>query len=109
MISGLYMGEIARLIMIDLMHQNLLFINQYNSYKDNKIPLFTRGGFYAKFVSTVEKDEGIGYSNTKRVLQDTGIRNPTFDDCAIIQHICKHVSKRAAQLAGAGIKNSFEH
>ena len=106
MISGLYMGEIVRLIIIDLMHQDLLLINQHHSYKDYKIPLFTRGGFYTKCVSIVEKDEGIGYSNTKRVLQDVGIQNPTFDDCAIVQHICKHVSKRAAQLAGAGMKNS---
>jgi hypothetical protein len=34
-------------------------------------------------------------------LEDIGIRNPTFDDCAIVQHICKNVSKRAAKLAGA--------
>jgi hypothetical protein len=45
---------------------------------------------------------GIKFSNTRRVLEDIGIRNPTFDDCAIVQHICRQVSKRAARLAGAG-------
>lgn len=102
MISGMYMGEIVRLIILDLMHQNLLFIGQYDGYGSDRTPLFTRGGFYSKFVSTVETDEGIGFSNTRRVLEDMGIRNPTYDDCAIVQHICKNVSRRAARLAGAG-------
>ena len=46
--------------------------------------------------------QGIKFSNTRRVLEDIGIRNPTYDDCAIVQHICRQVSKRAARLAGAG-------
>ncbi|CAF0969806.1 unnamed protein product [Rotaria magnacalcarata] len=103
MISGMYMGEIVRLIILDLMQQDLLFIGQCDNYGDYRIPLFIRGGFYTKFVSTVETDEGIAFSNTRRVLQDMGIRNPTYDDCAIVQHICKNVSKRAARLAGAGL------
>ncbi len=96
------MGEIVRLIILDLMQQDLLFIGQHEGYGHDRTPLFTRGGFYTKFVSTVETDEGIAFSNTRRVLEDFGIRNPTFDDCAIIQHICKNVSRRAARLSGAG-------
>lgn len=102
MISGMYMGEIVRLIILDLMHQNLLFIGQSEGYGSDRTPLFTRGGFYTKFVSTVETDEGIGFTHTRRVLEDIGIRNSTYDDCAIVQHICKNVSRRAARLAGAG-------
>ena len=45
---------------------------------------------------------GIKFANTRRVLEDIGILNPTYDDCAIVQHICRQVSKRAARLAGAG-------
>ncbi|CAF1218651.1 unnamed protein product [Didymodactylos carnosus] len=103
MISGMYMGEIVRLIMLDLMQQDLLFLGHREGYSGYKAPLFSRGGFYTKFVSTVETDEGIGFSNTRRVLEDIGIRNPTYDDCAIVQHISRHVSKRAARLAGAGM------
>ncbi len=47
--------------------------------------------------------QGIKFSNTRRVLEDIGIHNPTYDDCAIVQHICRQVSKRAARLAGAGM------
>jgi len=103
MISGMYMGEIVRLIIIDLMQHDLLFIGQNEGYGNDRTPLFTRGGFYTKFVSTVETDEGIAFSNTRRVLEDIGIKHPTFDDCAIVQHICKTVSRRAARLAAAGL------
>ena len=103
MISGMYMGEIVRLIILDLMHQNLVFVGHQDKYGDIKTPLFTRGGFYTKYVSTVETDEGVGFSNTRRVLEDIGIQNATFDDCTIIQHICKNVSKRAARLSAAGL------
>ncbi|CAF4532917.1 unnamed protein product, partial [Rotaria sp. Silwood2] len=103
MISGLYMGEIVRLIILDLLQQELLFLGHRDTYGDYKTPLYNRGGFYTKFVSTVETDEGIQFSNTRRVLEDIGIRNPTYDDCAIVRHICRQVSKRAAKLAAAGL------
>lgn len=115
------MGEIVRLIILDLLQQELLFIGHRDTYADYKTPLYNRGGFYTKFVSTVETDQGgrkrrgcfvfieerfslagIKFANTRRVLEDIGILNPTYDDCAIVQHICRQVSKRAARLAGAG-------
>ncbi len=99
----MYMGEIVRLIILDLLQHELLFLGHRDSYGDYNAPLYNRGGFYTKFVSTVETDEGIKFSNTRRVLEDIGIRNPTYDDCAIVQHICRQVSKRAARLAGAGM------
>jgi hexokinase len=122
MISGMYMGEIVRLIILDLLQHELLFLGHRDTYADYKTPLYNRGGFYTKFVSTVETDEGktntilfdfddqfcfqgIKFSNTRRVLEDIGIHNPTYDDCAIVQHICRQVSKRAARLAGAGMNH----
>ena len=52
------MGEIVRLIIIDLLQQELLFLGHRDTYGDYKTPLYDRGGFYTKFVSTVETDEG---------------------------------------------------
>ncbi|CAF4449780.1 unnamed protein product, partial [Rotaria sp. Silwood2] len=56
-----------------------------------------------EFVSTVEADEGIQFSNTHLVLENIGIQNATYDDCAIVQYVCRQVSKRAARLAAAGL------
>jgi hexokinase len=61
MISGMYMGELVRLIILDLLQQELLFLGHRDTYSDYKTPLYTRGGFYTKFVSTVETDEGKQY------------------------------------------------
>jgi hexokinase len=58
MISGMYMGEIVRLIILDFLQQELLFLGHRDTYEDYKTPLYHRGGFYTKFVSTVETDEG---------------------------------------------------
>ncbi len=52
------MGEIVRLIILDLLQQELLFLGHRDTYGDYKTPLYNRGGFYTKFVSTVETDEG---------------------------------------------------
>ena len=52
------MGEIVRLIILDLFQQELLFLGHRNIHANRKIPLYNRGGFYTKFVSTVEIDEG---------------------------------------------------
>ncbi|CAF4936945.1 unnamed protein product, partial [Rotaria sp. Silwood1] len=103
MISGMYMGEIVRLIILDLIQQELIFLGHRNTYRDYTTPLYIYGGFHTKFVSTVETDEGIQFSNTRRVLENIGIENPTYDDCAIVQYICQQVSKRAARLAAAGL------
>ncbi len=54
----MYMGEIVRLIILDLLQQELLFLGHRDTYGDYKTPLYNRGGFYTKFVSTVETDEG---------------------------------------------------
>ncbi|CAF1104645.1 unnamed protein product [Rotaria sordida] len=103
MISGMYIGEIVRLIILDLVQQELLFLSHRDIYRDYTTPLYNRGEFYTKFVSTVETDEGIQFSNTRRVLENIGIQNPTYNDCAIVQYICRQVSKRAARLAAAGL------
>ncbi|CAF2538622.1 unnamed protein product [Rotaria sp. Silwood2] len=103
MISGMYMGEIVRLVLLDLMQQELLFLGHRDAYRDYTTPLYNSEGFHTKYVSTVETDEGIQFSNTRRVLENIGIQNPTYDDCAIVQYICRQVSKRAARLAAAGL------
>ena len=60
----MYMGEIVRLIILDLLQHELLFLGHRDTYSDYKTPLYNRGGFYTKFVSTVETDEGLFRQNS---------------------------------------------
>jgi len=105
MMSGMYMGEMVRLVILDLWQKDLLFVghrdHSWNS--DYRQALYTKGSFYTKYVSEIETDSGVTFKHTKNVLEQLGLDKPTYDDCAIVQYICKLVSRRAAQLAAAGL------
>lgn len=48
MISGMYMGEIARQVIVDLVNQGLLFSGEGSEL------LFEKGSFYTKYISEIE-------------------------------------------------------
>lgn len=50
MISGMYMGEIVRLVLERLANEGLLFRSV-----DHDSALFERGRFYTKYVSEIER------------------------------------------------------
>lgn len=50
MISGMYMGEIVRLVLERLVHEGLLFRSV-----DRDCALFERGRFYTKYISEIER------------------------------------------------------
>lgn len=100
MISGMYMGELVRLVLVDLVQKGLLF------HGVGSEDLFTRGKFPTKYVSEIESDrlsEELSYSNTLNICEDLGIENVTMNDCLIIGNVCSAVSTRAAYLSAAGI------
>ena len=102
--SGMYMGEIVRLIILDLWEKELLFVGHRDHHwsTDYRQALYTKGSFYTKYVSEIETDSGVTFRHTKQVLEHMGLDKPTYDDCAIVQYVCKLVSRRAAQLAACG-------
>uniref|UniRef100_A0A5S6QLY4 Phosphotransferase n=1 Tax=Trichuris muris TaxID=70415 RepID=A0A5S6QLY4_TRIMR len=99
-ISGMYMGEIVRFILLDLVNHKLLFNGKGST------ELSTPGKFSTKHVSEIELDlqEGqCNFSNTYGILEDLGIEEISVTDCAVVSHICALVSSRAAYLCGAGV------
>ncbi|XP_066603345.1 hexokinase type 2 [Prorops nasuta] len=97
MISGMYMGELARVILEKLVDNGLLF--------GGKCPtdLKKRGKFFTKYVSEIEADPKGKYHNCREVLAELGARNVTDQDCENVRYVCSVVSRRAAHLASAGI------
>ncbi|KAH0623023.1 hypothetical protein JD844_030912 [Phrynosoma platyrhinos] len=95
MISGMYMGELVRLILVKMAKEELLF--------DGKLTpdLLTRGHFETRFVSAIEKEKE-GLSKAMEILTRLGLE-PSRQDCIAIQHICKIVSTRSANLCGAAL------
>ncbi|XP_063709783.1 hexokinase type 2 isoform X3 [Culicoides brevitarsis] len=97
MISGMYMGELARLVMVRFTQEGLLFGGQGSDV------LFKRGQFFTKYVSEIETDKPGQYSYCMDVLEEIGLEHATPQDCANVRYICERVSSRAAHLVSAGI------
>ncbi|XP_025706013.2 hexokinase HKDC1 [Callorhinus ursinus] len=95
MTSGMYLGEIVRQILIDLTKQGLLFRGQISER------LQTRGIFETKFLSQIESDR-LALLQVRRILQQLGL-DSTCEDSIVVKEVCGAVSRRAAQLYGAGL------
>ncbi|XP_076141524.1 hexokinase HKDC1 [Alosa pseudoharengus] len=95
MTSGMYLGEIVRQILIDLTSRGLLFRGRITE------PLKTRGIFETKFLSQIESDR-LALLQVRSILQHLGL-DSTCDDSIIVKEVCGAVSRRAAQLCGAGM------
>uniref|UniRef100_A0A182SY59 Phosphotransferase n=1 Tax=Anopheles maculatus TaxID=74869 RepID=A0A182SY59_9DIPT len=97
MISGMYMGELARLAIVRFTKAGLLFGGVGSDI------LFKRGQFFTKYVSEIESDKPGTYYNCREVLEELGLEHATDEDCANVRYICECVSSRAAHLVSAGI------
>ncbi|XP_031214028.1 hexokinase-3 isoform X2 [Mastomys coucha] len=95
MISGMYLGEIVRHILLHLTNLGVLFRGQKTQC------LQTRDIFKTKFLSEIESDS-LALRQVRAILEDLGL-TLTSDDALIVLEVCQAVSRRAAQLCGAGV------
>ncbi|KAM7242262.1 hypothetical protein CapIbe_006733 [Capra ibex] len=95
MISGMYLGEIVRHILLHLTSLGVLFRGQQTQR------LQTRDIFKTKFLSEIESDS-LALRQVRAILEDLGLPL-TSDDALMVLEVCQAVSKRAAQLCGAGV------
>ncbi|NXQ83654.1 HXK2 protein, partial [Nyctibius grandis] len=95
LISGMYLGEIVRLILLALVEKRLLFRGQ-------PCPeLQTKDIFQTKFLSDIEMD-GLALRQVRAILQDLELQ-ASFEDSVLVREVCQTVSLRAAQLCAAGL------
>ena len=98
MISGMYMGELVRLVLCDMMDEDLMFVN-----KNNTEVLRTSGSFPTKFLSEIEADPVGEYDRCRRVVLELGLSDVGEDDLSALRYVCESVSRRAAFMCAAGI------
>ncbi|NP_998231.1 hexokinase-2 [Danio rerio] len=96
MISGMYLGEIVRNVLLHFTAKGLLFRGKLSER------LKTRGIFETKFLSQIESDR-LALRQVRSILQHLGLTSSTCDDSILVKEVCSVVSKRAAQLCGAGL------
>jgi len=99
MISGMYMGELIRQVLVDLMKDDLIFIGV------DRERLLERGSFFTRYASEIESDPVGDYTRTRQALEELGIdpEEVSDDDCSALRYVCETVSRRASMMASAGI------
>ncbi|XP_069030171.1 hexokinase HKDC1-like isoform X4 [Embiotoca jacksoni] len=93
--SGMYLGEVVRQVLLDLTRGGLLFRGHVTE------ALKTPGIFQTKYLSQIESDR-LALLQVRSILQQLGL-DTTCDDSIIVKEVCGAVSRRAAQLCGAGM------
>uniref|UniRef100_A0A672ZAG4 Hexokinase-2 n=1 Tax=Sphaeramia orbicularis TaxID=375764 RepID=A0A672ZAG4_9TELE len=93
MVSGMYMGELVRLILVKMAREGLLFEGRITP------ELLTKGKFETKHISAIEKSKE-GLTKAREILTRLGV-DPSADDCIAVQHVCAIVSFRSANLIAA--------
>ncbi|KAI6178373.1 hypothetical protein M3Y98_00493700 [Aphelenchoides besseyi] len=100
MISGMYLGELVRVVLHSLAMEGLLFDGDVDAIE-------LRGCFPTKFVSEIEaemqEDKESPFTKTQQILEEIGIPMVSAIDCANVAYICQLVSTRAAYICAAGI------
>ncbi|KAF9574197.1 glucokinase [Mortierella alpina] len=98
MISGMYLGEITRNVLLHLIDQRLLF-------EGTSSPTLNRHwGFETKFMSAIEHDNSSTLIPIAQILeQDLGVYLNTQVDREIVKFVCQLVGKRAARLSAMAV------
>ncbi|NWT71685.1 HXK3 protein, partial [Prunella himalayana] len=96
LISGMYLGEIVRQILMVMTEKELLF-------QGKPCPkLQTKDMFKTKFLSTIELSNGLALRQIRTILNELEL-DATFEDSVLMREVCQTVSLRAAQLCAAGL------
>lgn len=96
MISGMYMGELVRLVLVQMTKEKLLFDGVASE------ALLTPGRFETAFVSQIERNVPNGFNALQNILYNLDL-GAMHNDCEIVESVCEAVSTRAAYLCAAGI------
>ncbi|OBZ82744.1 Hexokinase-1 [Choanephora cucurbitarum] len=104
MVAGMYLGEITRNAMLDLVDQLYLFDGK-SSKELNK-----NWSFETAYMSTIEVDETPELSDTAHILESVmNIPSTTLTDRQIVKRLCNAVGLRAARIAACHIAGVMRH
>lgn len=97
MVSGMYLGEIVRLVVRDLAGKNVLFRGAMQPV------LNERWCFKTEYMSIAEADSSAKLSRVAVLLKCFGIKKSSLDDRRLFKEICKIVSARGSSISAAAL------
>ncbi|KAJ3031473.1 UNVERIFIED_CONTAM: hexokinase A [Siphonaria sp. JEL0065] len=100
LISGMYLGEIVRLVLVDLVKTGEIF-----AISPSGSPLLQqKGSFETSYMSRIERDYSYDLMEVKNVLEDLlKIPGTTLGDRKLVKSVCEMIGLRSARLAAAGV------
>lgn len=104
MTSGMYLGELVRLVLLCALERNKIF--KLNTKRAAFVAVLQKNVdiFETKYISEVEADSFPEFPNTRRIIKQLfGVEKTTVEDCQKLKYICECVTKRAATFVAIGI------
>ncbi|KAL2795979.1 hexokinase-domain-containing protein [Aspergillus keveii] len=103
-VSGMFLGEILRLVLLDLHKNESLGLFKPKNGSDVFIPetssFYRQWGIDTSLLSLVEADKTKTFEQIKVALKDhLKIERPSDDDCKAVQAVVHAIGKRAARLS----------
>ena len=79
----MYMGELIRQVLVDLMKDDLIFIGV------DRERLLERGSFFTRYASEIESDPVGDYTRCRQALEEIGVdpEEVTDDDCSALRYV----------------------
>ncbi len=103
MVGGMYLGEVARLILLDLIKRKMLFAGRPAE------KLISRKSFKSEYMSAIEADSLFGLQQTKNILINLGAKDISRPDAQLVKNICELVAKRASMISAACLSAVIKH
>ncbi|KAF8986758.1 glucokinase [Haplosporangium bisporale] len=104
MIAGMYLGEITRNVLLNLIDRRLLFQGHISP------DLNQMWTFETAYMSTIEADGSPHLHATRKILESTlSFPATSLNDRQIVKLVVELVGKRAARLSAAAIAGILEH
>jgi hexokinase len=95
--AGLYLGEIFRLILVDLADRNLVFKGQDTAKLRQSYTIDTG------FLSQIEDDESSRFESTRKLFSNTLNLKPADVDIEMSRRLAEMIAVRGARLCACGI------
>lgn len=97
MVSGMYLGEVAKLVLRDLIEKNTIFKSADSLVSD------ALAGFKTEHISEIESDATSKLAKVSKILNLLGMADSTIQDRKMVKKICEMISIRAARISAASL------
>ncbi|MBC8525781.1 MAG: hexokinase [Candidatus Cloacimonetes bacterium] len=98
MVSGMYLGEVTRKLICELISRKFIFKDTLQSKIFSK-----KGSLQTHHIAHIVVDNSKNLEDIEKFLTEAGITNVTIKDKVILKKLCKIVSQRSAKIAAAAI------